>query len=396
MNGLYFRIDEFPPSPQRFLKLLEVLRHIGYTTIFAEWGGSFPWSLDERFSDHYAYPPDAVYAIEEKSNKLGMTLVPVFPVLGGMRQFLSVPAYSHLRAKEHAAGLLDYTNPGSYKFLEDLLDDMLALIPNTSNVLIPDTGLEMEGDAATRAGFLQHIRRLVPGLSDRGIRPIFRITIAGVWDADGLVWMLGCGDLVADRSIWNDLILRHALPVFKELRTESLLWLERNMDEDEIEFPKIENASWARMLTMKNQRNVPDITEPFIETCLDVIDSIQSNTTHAELSDQLDDSAEIRKTIVAFDKSVSECWKKLRTLRELLYGMTVNCQCRARYFMDGLGLIDEQKNRINQCVGFGKALRDGLAGRVNMEWLDQWMNTRLAPLHEELSIVESRVLQLGA
>ena len=394
-TGLYFCIDEFPPSPQRFLRLLEVLSQIGYTTIFVEWGGSFPWSLDERFSDHYAYPPDAVYAIEEKSKDLGMTLVPIFPVLGCMRRFLSIPAYSHLRANKDAVELLDSANPGSQKFLEDLLDDMLALIPKTSYVLIPDTGLEMKGAAVSRTGFLQHIRRLATVLNDRGIRPIFRIANAGDWGADNLDWMLACGDLVANRSVWSDLNFRHALPAFTEPRTKSLFWLERNLDEDEIACPYIENASWAHMLTMKKRRSAADITEPFIEICLDIIATIQRDTVHSELTDQLDHSIEIRKTIASFDKSVSECWNKSRMLRELLYRMTVNCQCRERYFMDGLGLIDEQKNNINQCISFGRILKTGLAGRVNMAWLDHWINTRLAPLHEELSSIESRVLQLG-
>jgi hypothetical protein len=395
-TGLYFCLDEFPPSPQRLVELLGMVRRIGFTSIFVEWGDSFPWSLDERFSGRHTYPPDAVQAIEEKCRDLGVTLVPVFPILGGMQRFLSIPAYSHLRAEEDDVGLLDYTNPGAHKFLEDLLDDMLALIPSTSIVLIPDTGIEVTGEATSQTGSQRHLRRLASVLHDRGIRPLFRLTATGAWGVDDLAWMISCGDLTANCSVWKELNHRHVLPEFSELRPAPLFWYEQYLDNNEIAYPNIKNASWARMLTIKNQRKEPDITGPFIEMCFDLITSLQRDTEHTESSDQSDFSFEIRKTVAAFDESVSACWQRLRAIREMLYKMTVNCQCRTRFFTEGIGLINEQKTEINQCAGIGQVLNAGLAGRVDMEWLDQWMNTRLSPLREELSIVESRILQLGA
>ncbi len=134
-TALYFEPWRFQPKTERLFELFDCFRRFGYKTAIVDWRGLFPWS-EYKFRNRFAYSEHALVEIHRRAAEAGLQLVCRLSWGGGMGSFLSHPGYRHLRLREHDPDVINIDAPGAMKFLTDLLDDMVALLPELAGIYL--------------------------------------------------------------------------------------------------------------------------------------------------------------------------------------------------------------------------------------------------------------------
>ncbi|MBT3273245.1 MAG: hypothetical protein HN368_08835 [Spirochaetales bacterium] len=133
---LYLEPNRFPFLPKRLIDILYLVKDTDFSQIVIDWSGLFPWSLDERFRCEYSYSEHEVSGFHKLAADLGIDAIPCLPLGSGMACFLSVPSYRYLRISDDEVDIINPAAPGAAKFVCDLLNDIVTLLPDLTSISI--------------------------------------------------------------------------------------------------------------------------------------------------------------------------------------------------------------------------------------------------------------------
>lgn len=174
-RAFYYAPGMFPPKPERLLELVEFFSHSGYSPLIIDWGGLFPWSIDERFQNPMAYTEQVICELSARLKRLGTEHVPVLPAGPNMSCFLSLPAYRFLRWDDDDPDILDPAAPGAAKFVCDLLDDIVALLPDLRSIFLHITGPQRTTSGEGYPAAYAH--RLLPKIVEEAKQREIRVVV---------------------------------------------------------------------------------------------------------------------------------------------------------------------------------------------------------------------------
>jgi len=128
---IYFNFAELLPEDNYFFNHFEKdCLSSGYDRALINWGGGFPWNFDDRLSlAEHIHEKTITALIGRKKNSI-FSILPVFPLIGGMDFLLSFPSYCHLRLDEYCSAL-NIESAGALLLLNEIIDDYTSLACNT-------------------------------------------------------------------------------------------------------------------------------------------------------------------------------------------------------------------------------------------------------------------------
>lgn len=205
-RGVHLDLKGLPPTPERFVSLLNLFAAARYNVVLIEWEDSFPWTVDEKFRSPTAYTPEDIRRFREAAAGLGLEIIPLVQCLGHMETPLSVPGYERLREVPDIASGLNPLAPGARDLIQRMVDDVLALLPDVKHFHLggdeavtlgqhPDTKayINKHGKGAL---YLQHVGPILDQLNERKIRPILWHDMMIDWDSAALKSLAGRADLM--------------------------------------------------------------------------------------------------------------------------------------------------------------------------------------------------------
>lgn len=206
-RGLHLDLKGLPPTPERFLSLIDLAAALRFNLLLVEWEDTFPWSVDPRFRSETAYSESDVQRFAEAARARNMLLVPLVQCLGHMETPLSVPGYAPLRELPDDPAGLNPLAPGAGELVQGMVDDLLRLLPDTRYLHLggdeawsfgqhPDTRafIERHGKGAL---YLKHVGPVLDRLRDAGVRPILWHDMMNDWDSASLQALAPRADLMA-------------------------------------------------------------------------------------------------------------------------------------------------------------------------------------------------------
>lgn len=206
IRAVHLDLKGLPPTPERLLGLLPIIKLAHCNAVLMEWEDTFPWTIDERFRGETCYSPELVRDFCARADELGIAVIPLVQCLGHMETPLQVEDYAHLRELPDRTDCLNPLAPGARKLVADMIDDVLALQPQPRHFHLggdeawrlgehPDTRayIEEHGKAAL---YLQHVGPLLEQLNAKGIRPILWHDMMKDWPEDALRQLAEHADLM--------------------------------------------------------------------------------------------------------------------------------------------------------------------------------------------------------
>lgn len=205
VRGVHFDLKGLPPTPARWMELLDLLQAMRFNAVLVEWEDTFPWTVDERFRCETAHTPDEIREFAAASAARGIELIPLVQCLGHMETPLNVPGYEGLREVAAQSMVLNPLADGAGELVAAMVDDVLALLPGTQHFHLggdeawsfgthPDTAAYI-AEHGKGALYLHHVEPLLQLLNARGIRPILWHDMMREWDADALARLRDQADL---------------------------------------------------------------------------------------------------------------------------------------------------------------------------------------------------------
>lgn len=344
-TALYLSPWMFPPKPARFFSIVDILAACGFTMLILDWGYLFPWAVDERFFADDGMPEEAVAALYKRAHLRSLELVPSIPIVGDMSCFLSIPTYSYLSTSVHNRMSLDLSAPGSQKFVCDLVDDTLELLPDTCLIHIEllsesPTDNTMAGDSLLREMEHRNLGMIVPRINR----------------ADDF-FELSCANGVSIE------LLDPAGPPHHY----GTMWRLRDI------------VGWSEQLP------------PSIELYIDLLPAKPDGLSR----EATDFAQKLRCSAARFERILDICWREVRRTRELLSTACFSPPQRLRALGPAEGAIAELNRLMDELKAEKIVLQDGFAGIVSASTTDTWFHGRIEALAEEKSLLTSRIRQFG-
>lgn len=194
-----------PPTPQRLLSLLDLIKAAHYNAVLAEWEDTFPWSVDPLFRSETAYTPEEICQFAAKAKKLGIEIIPLVQCLGHMETPLKFSKYASLREVAELNDTINPLAPGAYDLVQSMVRDVLTLLPDTKHFHLggdeawsfcthPDTKAFVES-CGKGALYMKHVEPLLDMLIEKKIRPILWHDMMIDWDHASLTNLKHKADL---------------------------------------------------------------------------------------------------------------------------------------------------------------------------------------------------------
>lgn len=434
-RGVHLDLKGLPPTAGRLIELLKIFAAARYNVVLVEWEDSFPWTVDERFRSPTAYTPDDIRRFQETAGKLGLEVIPLVQCLGHMETPLGVPGYEKLREVSDDSSVLNPLAPGARDLIQNMVDDVLNLMPETKYFHLggdeawtmgkhPDTKAYID-EHGKGALYLQHVEPIMKSLSARSVRPILWHDMMIDWDSETLRSLSGKCDLLTwgytghpettvrhfntkyikrfhDHGItqWAGTAYKGAdghnvdLPDIARRRENAQAWVEVARC---FGFTGIIATAWSRYSTNGVQ------CEP-IDSALDSLINIgvimhdgQSPDggldACAAVLEELGERERFQRCRAAMSRLTEirqSGWQEVQSLREQI----VLCRMDAR--RRGSGRISQGFDRLNNIIresgDIADEVRKNFTGLVESIWIEEYLNTRLMPFHEEVAAMNAEVL----
>jgi len=311
------------------------------THVVVEWGGLFPWTLDERFQSRLAYTEDILTGLQKSAGELGVSLIPRLPAGGNMSCFLAHPAYRHLRRKSDP-DVIEPTAPGAAKFVSDLLEDIFSLLPTTEGVFFdPEPGRNVPGEYTDLV-----VANLLPTICNEAVRSDLRIFVPG----------------------------RIRLSAFAAIDKELV---------DSI-------VALSPKTALPSSPELP----PSAELVLDTLAASFHAADGALPEPDLEESRALRERFGAFCQSLNVCWSLIRATKQMLLTSTSLGHCIAMVTHKAGRLVGEIEREIGGSTILAKELDGELSPSVSGGAVALWLGSRIEPVKEEHAALENRVRQL--
>ena len=427
-RGVHLDLKGLPPTADRLVELLRVFTAARYNVVLVEWEDSFPWTVDERFRSPTAYTPDDIRCFWETARDLGLEVIPLVQCLGHMETPLSVPGYEQLREVPDDSSVLNPLAAGARDLIQKMVDDILNLMPDVSYFHLggdevwtmgkhPDTKAYID-EHGKGALYLQHVEPILDSLNARGIRPILWHDMMITWDSEALKSLANKCDLLTwgysehpdttnhhfntkyikrfnDNGIiqWGGTAYKGAdshnsdLPNIKQREENALAWADIAQ---RFGYEGVIATAWSRYSTNWVQCEPIDAAldslitvgvilhdgqppDGGIDACIAALEELDERARFEACKAAMEHLADVRR----------RGWQKIQSLREQI----VLCRTDARRcsshskspWLERLGNILKESEVIAEEV------RKAFAKLVEPIWIEEYLATRLTPLHDELS-----------
>ncbi|MCC6679300.1 MAG: family 20 glycosylhydrolase [Phycisphaeraceae bacterium] len=203
---LHMDLKGCPPTPDRLINGLDLVKACGYSGLLIEWEDQFPWTVDQKFRGPTCYSADDVRRLVDEAARRDLELIPLVQCLGHMETVLRHEDYAALRELPETIDLLNPLAEGAAALVQRLIDDVLALMPGIKRFHLggdeawqfgsnPETSafIEQHGKGAL---YLHHVDPLLRHLNQRGIRPMLWHDMMIEWDQSELHKLGEQADLV--------------------------------------------------------------------------------------------------------------------------------------------------------------------------------------------------------
>ena len=335
-NAICISPWRFPPKPERFFSLIDILAACGITMLIIDWGPLFPWTVDARFATADSFPDEAIAALHRRAKSRGVAFVPCIPLGSDMGCFLSMPTYRYLATFLRDEIILNLDAPGSQKFACELADDILELLPEIEYIFL---------DLPVHNGQNEEpVRMLLREIEDRNLR----------WIVPG-----------APRSAGISLDIR------RDSRTLS--------------------QSAGTMWRLNDIEGWSEWYPPSVELYIDVLNRLQGGVSQNAIIE----SQRLRHLIETFETTLSCCWNVVRRLRELLATVCGNPSQSLRELHAAWIALSEFTNLLKTLRKDSRSIALHFDGIVISSNTKAWLASRIEPLHEERSVLSSRLRQFG-
>ncbi len=335
-NAICISPWRFPPIPERVFSLIDILAACGITMLIIDWGPLFPWTVDTRFAAAYSFPEEAIAAMYRRAKTRGVAFVPCIPIGSDMGCFLSMPTYRYLGTFLQDEIILNLDAPGSQKFACDLVDDILELLPETEYFFL-DLPVH-------NAKNVEPVRMLLQEIEDRNLR-----------------WIVPGASLSTGVSL--------------ETRCDGTL-----------------SQIMGTMRRLNDIEGWSDWYPPSVELYIDVLNRLQGGASQKAILE----SQRLRHLMETFEKTLSCCWNAVRKLRELLATVCGNPSQTLRELHAAWIALSEITHLLKKLRKDGRSIAQHFEGIVISSKTQEWLGSRIEPLHEERSVLSSRLRQFGS
>lgn len=425
LRGAHLDLKGMPPTSARLLELPALLAAARYNVVLVEWEDAFPWTTDVRFRSPTAYAPETVRRFAAAARAHGLEVIPLVQCLGHMETPLGVPGSERLREAEDDPTTLNPLAPGARELVENMVDDVLRLLPETRY-------FHLGGDEARRLGthpgtaayiaahgkgalYLQHVGPILDRLNARGVRPVLWHDMMVEWDdaalralaprCDLMVWGYnGHPDTTPHHfnsrhirrfrdlglALWGATSFKGAdgmsadLPDIERRQANAAAWVEVAQ---RFGMKGLVATGWGRYSTL----SAPCET---LESALDALVAVgvllhdgQPLAGGAEAAaaalDAIGEGARFRECREAMRLLAAvrrNGWEECRNLLEL-YALHTHFAPRGHAAL-ALPTLRYAGNIMRTGSEAEEKVRRALAGRVETMWIDEYLHTRLAPLRE--------------
>ncbi len=209
--SLVLTLDQAPPPAQRLREIVWAAAGSGCETLFLDWGRSYPWGFDAGLRSGISYREELVIGVTREAENRGMALVPVFPGADRMAFIVQIATFRGGFRTQGNVHLADFSTREGRSLARRLLEDLLALQPQTKRLLVNwFVGLGEEAEALREvfgASGLELLLRPVGVLNE--VRLLGWLHISEIPGLEGIV--LPAGFPATERS--GDLVLLREYPV---------------------------------------------------------------------------------------------------------------------------------------------------------------------------------------
>lgn len=435
-RGVHLDLKGLPPTAERLVSLLKLFAAARYNVVLVEWEDSFPWTVDERFRSPTAYTPDEVRHFRETAVGLGLEIIPLVQCLGHMETPLSVPGYESLREVPDNSSGLNPLAPGARDLIQRMVDDVLKLLPDVRHFHLggdeartlgqhPDTQayIKQHGKGAL---YLQHVGPILDNLNARKVRPILWHDMMIDWDSEALKALAGKSDLMTwgyngnpdttkghfntkyiqrfrDHGIvqWGataykgcegDTWEKHTAdrPVISEREENALAWA---AIAQRLNLAGVVATGWSRW-AVDTMQCVPidgaldsllnvavilhDGQPPVggITACIDALAALDEKKRFEACKAAMEHLTDVRH----------RGWQMVQFTRQQMTLAKIDPhRTSARSQRMGLKVIGNLKSIVKESDRVAEDVRRCFVGLVARIWIDEYLATRLTPLHDELS-----------
>lgn len=424
-RGVHLDLKGVPPTFERLLSLLDLVKAARYDLLLVEWEDMFPWTVDERFRCETAYTAEQVRRLADEAGRRGLEIVPLVQCLGHMETVLALPEYAHLREVADECGVLNPLAEGGRQLVEAMVDDVLKLLPDVEHFHLggdeawtfgshPDTKayIEKHGKGAL---YLHHVEPLLDKLNARDVRPILWHDMMVEWDEPALRSLAAKADLM----VWGyqghpDQCTHHYATkhIARFAAAGVTMWggtAYKGGDGEDIDRPDLsrrqENAiGWAEVGQRYGMKGV-------------VATAWSRYSTHRVQNEPIDGALDslVNVGVILHDgqppagglaavEAALEAWgegQRFKATRDALRRMTearhrgwwnvrragqllaMQADDARRRFPDAQGLhkaLNMVRGAADDVDAAGRDLRQAMAGAVDDLWLQRYVNERAQPL----------------
>jgi hypothetical protein len=432
-KAIHLDLKGLPPTPKRFTELLHIFAEAGYNTILTEWEDSFPWQVDKDFRSPSAYSRKEIQKFIKTADQLNLEVIPLVQCLGHMQTPLSLSKYAYLREVPDNSSELRALAPGARELIEAMIDDVLEVMPNIKHFHLggdeagnmgthPDTKAYIEKYGKDKL-YLMHINPLLDKLNSKGITPI-------LWHDMMINWSDKALSDLAEKSnlmVWGyngnpDTTNKHFNTKYiKRFAEQGInLWAAtayKGAGGHNSDWPfiskRIENATawsdiaarfnfkgivatgWSRFNTgmlqcqpidaaldsaviislILNNKPLPENKEEF---CNDFLEKLGQKQCFTSCRNAMEALANVRK----------DGWTVIQALKEQTVLDTINPKRslakNTQQFMNQLNNAMKRASKISDEV------RKSFAGLIAPVWIEEYLDTRLRPLQEEMDRIKGK------
>lgn len=349
-RAAYLDFNVLPPTPERLMGFPELCIKSGVDTLFLEFGGRFPWSLDGDFLKD-SYTEDLISGLFRKLEDQDIQTYLAVRVLDGFRAGTGNTRLSHLAEPPADRASFKAAVRPFLRAAEELKEDIITLVPEI-------TGVYLGGDLFCPSGVS------VDEQKKECVRPLCRI-----FAEEGL-------QAVLSGAIFNRLGPDCTDPA----KTE---WFCRKSN---IPDRMDENLLWYYVLPDKGDTQGSDRGRGVVGTVTEPFSSPEAALVF--FSQEQEDSP--FKGLREFHVHLDSAWNILRADREEIARLTL-AGCNGASPGNGGTLADTVKAAKEKAA----ELRKNLGGILQEGPLREYCASRLLPLEEELAaiLVQRRYLR---
>ncbi|MEW5814342.1 MAG: hypothetical protein AB1798_02960 [Spirochaetota bacterium] len=429
-RGLYLDLSVLPYTAERLKDIINLCYGLRFNTLVVEWGSNFPWRLDKRFSSDYAYSDSTVHEWVAFAGKRGIEIIPYIACLKAIHCTFGLQSYSPLFESCNQPDFAGGIEPGTRKFMEDIIDDILSLNPGCRRIMVgfdsinPSGSSEIlntarfnqgkgregdEGKTTWIACFNSLLKPLVEYCSSRKVKPLVFLPSEGR-DIFIKLWteresaacvvdsrLIGEVELPSTRTaeIWSalrlpaadtDTLLKAIVTQCRELHAKGVAGILAVIDYS------------GRYSGLKC------VPIDVYTACLPVISSLlwdyNSSTTMDLAKDRLlfftnAHSAQEREKIFLVLAEFLNCsWKSIRQLKETFIRCTLESPYRKQHYMYAKRLKASLQDWIHSSEEIEQRLYALFSNVIDETALRRFAAEYLEPIREEFSQLETRLRQL--